>query len=98
MALIHQLQSRMTQLKILCVTWQAKIHAIPCAHDVSDSWGPSDDMLADIAVAKVTGSWEDQNYDLSSSNLQNATDSDVSDSVDEDYDDLLDGHEVDYND
>jgi len=31
--LIHQLQSHMTQLKILCVTWQPNIHAIPSLKD-----------------------------------------------------------------
>ena len=38
-ALIHQLELCMTQLKVLCVTWQAKIRAIPCAHDVGSSVG-----------------------------------------------------------
>ena len=85
----------MTQSKVLCVTWQAKIHAILCAHDVGSSWGPSDDMLADIAVAEVTGSWEAQDCGLPHANLQDATDSDVSDCVDEDCDDLLDGQDLD---
>ena len=76
----------MTQLKILCVTWQSKIRAIPCARNVGDSWGPSDDMLADIAVAEVTGSWDDQ---------EELTDSDVSDMIDESLDDVFDGDDGD---
>jgi hypothetical protein len=94
-ALIHQLELRMTQLKVLCVTWQAKIRAIPCAYDVGSSWGPSDDMLVDIAVAEVTGSWDTQDCSLPGANLQDAMDSDVSDCVDEDCDDLLDGQDLD---
>jgi hypothetical protein len=92
-ALNHQLQSRMTQLKILCVTWQVKIRAIPCAHDVGASWGPSDDILADIAASEVTGQWDDQDNSLSTANLIDSTDSDVSDFADDDSDDLLDGYE-----
>ena len=94
-ALIHQLELRMTELKVLCVTWQAKIRAIPCAHDVGSSWGPSADVLADIAVAEVTGSWDAQDCGVPHANLEDATDSDVSDGVDEDCDDLLDGEDLD---
>ena len=87
-ALIHQLQSQMTQLKIICVTWQAKIRAIPCGHDVGCSWGPSDDVLADIAAVDVTEIWEEPD-----SHQQILTDSDVSDIFDGDDDTLVDEDE-----
>jgi hypothetical protein len=90
-ALIHQLKSHMTDLKILCVTWRAKIRAIPCAHDVGDSWGPSDDLLADVAVSKVIGSWDVEEPGPPGPHLPNISDSDLSDVIDEDSDHSLDG-------
>jgi len=81
----------MTQLKVLCVTWQSKIRAIPCGHDVGDSWGPTDDMLADIAVSEVTGNWDDQESCPPAFALQDLTDSDVSEVMDEDSDDFFEG-------
>ena len=90
-ALIYQLKSRMTELKILCVTWRAKIRAIPCAHDVGDSWGPSDDDLADIAASEVTGSWDVEEPGPPGLDRPNLSDSDISDVIDEDSDRSLDG-------
>jgi hypothetical protein len=94
-AIVHQLQLQMTHLKTLCVTWQAQIRAIPCAYDVGPSWGPSDEMLADIAAAEVTGHWD---IHASSGDNQISTDSDLSDpfdedSVNEDSDGILDEYE-----
>ena len=78
--------------------WQSKIHAIPCGHDVGDSWGPSDDMLVDIAVSEVTGNWDDQESSQPAFAPQDLTDSDVSDIMDEDSDDLFEGHDGDNSD
>jgi hypothetical protein len=77
------------------VTWQSKIRAIPCGRDVGDSWGPSDDMLADIAVSEVTGNWDDQESCPPALAPQDLTDSDVSDILDEDSDDLFEGQDGD---
>jgi hypothetical protein len=89
-ALIHQLTARMMDLKILCVTWRAKIRAIPCAHDIGESWGPGDDILADVAVSEVTRNWD---TGPPVPDLPDVTDSDVSDVIDENSDDFFDGHD-----
>ena len=52
---------------------------------MDSSWGPDDEDLKDIAGLEVTGSWD---------NLD-STDSDVSDRVDEDVDDMLGGLDTD---
>jgi hypothetical protein len=88
--LVHQLKSRITELKILCVTWRAKTRAIPCAYDVGDSWGSSDDTLADVATSEVTGNWEYEDPGVPAPRLPNMTDSNVSDVIDEDSDHSLD--------
>ena len=67
--------------------WQAKVQPIPCEHDIGSSWGPSDNMLAEIAALEVTRRG-DKESTLPHPELA-MSDSDVSDFFDEDSDDLL---------
>lgn len=49
---------RATELCQLCHTWQKKVQSIPGSDDL-ETWGPSEKQLLEVAVRKVTASWDE---------------------------------------
>ncbi|KII84699.1 hypothetical protein PLICRDRAFT_117578 [Plicaturopsis crispa FD-325 SS-3] len=57
--LAHQLDLRKAYLCQLCVTWQGAVGGIPCAKDMPESWGPSDNDILKAAVLETTASYDE---------------------------------------
>ncbi|TFY57790.1 hypothetical protein EVJ58_g6817 [Rhodofomes roseus] len=81
--LLFQLNIRRSELCRLCATWQHHVRAIPSAHPISASWGPSEYELNEAALYEISELTEMGEHSLQPESQNTLTDEE--DDCDFDY-------------